>query len=69
MAAVVVGKGGGGKPPFPSPTIYIKGNSLSSKQLWLHGKHILHSIAKICNSSDYNIVIKWYNNNVIVMIK
>ena len=35
MAAVVVGKGGGGT----------------------HGKHILHSIAKICNSNDYNIVI------------
>ena len=30
MAAVVVGKGGGGKSP---PAIYIKGNSLSSKQL------------------------------------
>ena len=25
--------------------------------LSLHGKHILHSIAKICNSSDYNTVI------------
>ena len=44
MAAVVVGKGGVGE---ASPVIYIKGNSLSRKQLslWLSfsGKHILHS--------------------------
>ena len=32
MPAVLVGKRGGGKPP-PPPAIYIKGNSLSSKQL------------------------------------
>ena len=34
--------------------IYIKG------RMWdvcLYGKHILHSIVKICNSNDYNIVI------------
>ena len=58
MAAVVLGKGGVHEAP---PVIYIKGNSISRKQLslWLSfsGKHILHSIAKICNSSDYNTVI------------
>ena len=69
MAAVVVGKGGGGKPP--PPAIYIKGNSLSSKQLWLHGKHILHSIATICNvwTRGTILYITCYTKNVIYMVQ
>ena len=60
MAAVVVGKGGGGKPPS---AIYIKGKFPLKQsgmtvhgQVCLHGKHILHRIATICNSNDYDIL-------------
>ena len=62
MAVVVVEKGGGGVGKGP-PAIYTKGNSLKkttmtvAEFLDLHGKHILLSMAKICNSNDYNIVI------------
>ena len=53
MAAVVVGKG----------AIYIKAipfqaNSYDCGSVCLHGKHILDSIATICNSNDYNI-LQW----------
>ena len=59
MAAVVVGKGGGGKPSllFTLKAIPFQANSYDCGWVCLHGKHILHSIAKICNSNDYNIVI------------
>ena len=60
MAAVVVGKGGGGKHPRPLFTlkpIPFQANSYDCGWVCLHGKHILHSIAKICNSNDYNIAI------------
>ena len=62
MAAVVVGKGGGGKPPLPLlftlKAIPFQANSYDCDWVCLHGKHILHSIATICNSNDYNI-LQW----------
>ena len=62
MAAVVVRKGGGGKPPLPLlvtlKAISFQANSYDCAWVCLHGKHILHSIATICNSNDYNI-LQW----------
>ena len=55
MTAVVVGKGVGGDPP--SPTLPYHHRSYDCAWVCLHGKHILHSISKICNNDDYNIVI------------
>ena len=55
MAAVVVRKGVGGDPP--SPTLPYHHRSYDCGLVCLHGKHILRSIAKICNNDDYNIVI------------
>ena len=62
MAAVVVGKGGGGKHP-PPPLFTLKpipfqANSYDCAWVCLHGKHILDSIATICNRNDYNI-LQW----------
>ena len=63
MDAVVIGKGVWEKPPLPPPllsrlkAIPFQENNYHFGWVSLHGKHILHSIAKICNSSDYNIVI------------
>ena len=59
MAAVVVEKGGVGKGPLLSTlkAILFQENNYDCGWVSLHGKHILHSIAKICNSIDYNIVI------------
>ena len=60
MAAVVVGKGAGGKTLLPLlftlKLIPFKANSYDSGRVCLHGKHVLHSIATICNSNDYNIL-------------
>ena len=57
--------GVGEAPPSPPPTpllsrlkaIPFQENNYHFGWVSLHGEHILHSIAKICNSSDYNIVI------------
>ena len=61
MAAVVVGKGDGDVPPpsllFTLKEIPFQANSYDCGWVYPHGKHILHSIAKMCNSNDYNIVI------------
>ena len=64
MAAVVVGKGGVGEAPPPPPhllstlkAIPFQENNYHFGWVSLHGQHILHSIAKICNNSGYNIVI------------
>ena len=59
MAAVVVGKAGVGEdPPLLSTlkAIPFQENHYHFGWVFLHGKHILHSVAKICTSSDYNIV-------------
>ena len=59
MAAVVVGKGGVGKATLLSTlkAILFQENNYYCGWVSLHSKHILHSIAKIRHSSDYNIVI------------
>ena len=61
MPVVVVGKGDGGMLPpallFSLKEIPFQADSYDCGWVCLHGKHILHSIAKICNSNDYNIVI------------
>ena len=62
MAAVVVGKRGVGEPPTPLLLSTVKAipfqeNNYHFGWVSLHGQHILHSIAKICNNSGYNIVI------------
>ena len=59
MAVVVVGKGGVGLPPllFTLKAIPFQANSSDCGRVSLHDKHILHSIDKICNGNDYNIVI------------
>ena len=59
MAAVVVGKrGGASNTPllFTLKPIPFQANSYDSGSVCLHGKHILDSIATICNSNDYNIL-------------
>ena len=60
MAAVVVEKGVWAKVPLLSTlkANLFQENNYDCGWVSLHGKHILHSIAKICNSSDYNIVIE-----------
>ena len=56
MAVVVVGKGGVGANTLkPIP---FQANSYDCYWVCLHGKHILDSIATICNSNDYNI-LQW----------
>ena len=59
MAAVVVEKRGAGKGPLLSTlkAILFQETNYDCGWVSLHGKHILHSIAKIYNSNDYNIVI------------
>ena len=59
MAAMVVGKGGVGEATLLSTlkAILFQENNYYCGWVSLHGKHILHSIAKIRHSSDYNIVI------------
>ena len=61
MAAVVIGKGEGGwgPPPllFTLKEIPFQANICDCSWVCPRGKHILHSIAKMCNSNDYNIVI------------
>ena len=59
MAAVVVEKEGVGKgsPATTLKAILFQENNYDCGWVSLHGKHILHSIAKICNSNDCNIVI------------
>ena len=61
MAAVVVGKAGVGEdPPLLSTlkAIPFQENHYHFGWVLLHGKLILHilRVAKICTSSDYNIV-------------
>ena len=55
--------GGATPPPPPSPLFTLKpipfqANSYDYGWVCLHGKHILDSIASICNSNDYNI-LQW----------
>ena len=59
MAGVVVGKGGVGEATLLSTlkAIPFQENNYHCGWVSLHGKHILHSIAKIFNSSGYDIVI------------
>ena len=51
--------GCGQRPPLLSTlkAILFQENNYDCGWVSLHGKHILHSIAKIYNSNDYNIVI------------
>ena len=58
MAAVVVGKVGVGEAPLLSTLMAIpfQGNIYHFGWVSLHGKHILHSVAKMCNSSDYIVI-------------
>ena len=63
MAAVVVGKGDGDVRPRPPSLLFtlkeipFQANSYDCGWVCPHGKYILHNIAKMCNSNDYNIVI------------
>ena len=59
MAGVVVGKGVVGEATLLSvlKAISFHENNYHCGWVSLHGQYILHSIAKICNNSDYNIVI------------
>ena len=59
MAVVVAGKRGVGDAPLLSTlkAIPFQENNYHCGCVSLHGKHVLHTVAKICNSGDYNIVI------------